>query len=159
MRKVLGLIGLLENSRVRREVIRVALHGLGVGAHALHPSLHMGQKPSRITGELIPGVIATPRLAGTGHLRPQPRHVPRHPSTQTRQAINNRTHVSRIHPKFFSHRLVLTAAHPAPPSESSSRPSSGKIRRYLRLSDTECIRVLWQIVLRNRQWSERIHLR
>ena len=84
MRKVLRLIGLLENGRGRREVIRVALHGLGVGAHGLHPRLHMGQKPSRITGELIPGVIATPRLTGTGHMRPQPRHVPRHPSTQTR---------------------------------------------------------------------------
>jgi hypothetical protein len=42
MRKVLGLIGLLENTRGRREVIRVALQGFGVCPHCLQPLLHVG---------------------------------------------------------------------------------------------------------------------
>ena len=71
MRKVLGLIGLLENTRGRREVIRVALHGLGVCPHCLQTLLHVGHKAVRGVSELIAGDIATPWGARAGHLRPQ----------------------------------------------------------------------------------------
>jgi hypothetical protein len=83
MWKVLVLIGLLENSRGRREVIRVASQILGVCPHCLQPLLHVSHKTARDAGELIAGDITTPRVARAGQPCPQRRHVALHLSTQT----------------------------------------------------------------------------
>jgi hypothetical protein len=72
MYNVLGLIGLFENTRDRREVIRVALHGLGVCPHCLQPVLQVGHKTIRDASEPIAGVIGTPRGARASHVRSQP---------------------------------------------------------------------------------------
>jgi hypothetical protein len=72
MRKALGLIGLLENTRVRREVIRVALRGLGVCPHCLQRPLDVGHKTVRDAGELMAGVVTAPRLSRASHVCPQP---------------------------------------------------------------------------------------
>jgi hypothetical protein len=106
MPKALGLIGLLENACGRSQVIRVALQFLGVGRHRRQPRLQVGHKTVRHAGELIASGVSTPRGARSSNLSPQRRHMPCHRSTQTRQAISDRTHPSRVDTKLVSHRLI-----------------------------------------------------